>query len=445
MLWHILKHYMSVVVAVFYKRTQIKNLDILKIKAPAILAMNHPNAFADPIGMSSMIFPPRTWYLARGDAFKKGIVTTLLQSLGIIPIFRIQDGGKEGLSKNNETYNIVNRLLLKKKKIIVFAEGLCIQERRLRPLKKGVPRMAFGSIEEFPQLKELVIIPVGVNYSWPVQFRGTLFYNVGQPIKMSDYLELYQQAPAKAMNQLMADLTEKMKELIVVIEKPENETIVEQLEKIYRATFFKKNNLNAKDLEHDLIFSKFIANSINAVNERKADMLNELKLKTTNYNEALTQLKLKDWLIKPNYEVLVSYPAFFLGLLFLVLTLPVYTIGFIGNYWIYKVVTHIVKNKIKLIEFRSSFSLGLGAVLFLINYSIIFTITYCFFGLWVSLGTVFLFAICGHWSLLLSPLRKKIRGIYRFLNIKRQKPATINQLKNDRMAIISLFERLILD
>lgn len=187
---------MSFVIAIFFKRTKVSNIKNIQVKGPVILAMNHPNAFMDPSAFSALVYPPRVRYLARGDAFKKGVVTWLLQSLGIIPIFRIQDGGKEGLKKNDETYNIVNRLLRNNKKIIIYAEGLCIQERRLRPLKKGVPRMIFGAMVD-QNLKNLTVVPVGVNYSNPSQFRGDLFFNIGEPILVNDYLEAYKEAPAK--------------------------------------------------------------------------------------------------------------------------------------------------------------------------------------------------------------------------------------------------------
>ena len=147
MLWHLLKYLLGFVIAVFFKKTKISNLNYLRVKGPIILAVNHPNGFMDPVALSTLTYPPRLRYLARGDAFKKGIITSILQSFGIIPIFRIQDGGKEGLLKNEESYTIVTRLLTKNKKIIIFAEGLCIQERRLRPLKKGVPRMIFGAMQ----------------------------------------------------------------------------------------------------------------------------------------------------------------------------------------------------------------------------------------------------------------------------------------------------------
>ncbi len=86
---------MCFVIAAYFKRYKVNNPQFINVKGPVVLAMNHPNGFMDPVAFSGIIFPPRVRYLARGDTFKKGIVTWLLEGLGIIPIFRIQDGGKE--------------------------------------------------------------------------------------------------------------------------------------------------------------------------------------------------------------------------------------------------------------------------------------------------------------------------------------------------------------
>ena len=186
-LFHILRYLVTFIYPIFYKRIQTRNKHFLQKKEPAVVAMNHPNAFTDPVAIVFNIYPVKLHYLARGDAFKPGIVSKVLESLGIVPIFRIQDGGKEGLKKNEDAYRRVNHLLSKDKKMVVFAEGLCIQERRLRPLKKGVARMVFGAQEHLKE-KPLCVIPVGVNYSKPDKLRSTIFYNVGEPISLEKYI-----------------------------------------------------------------------------------------------------------------------------------------------------------------------------------------------------------------------------------------------------------------
>jgi 1-acyl-sn-glycerol-3-phosphate acyltransferase len=121
--------------------------------------------------------------------FKKGFVTNLLTAIGIIPIFRMRDGGIEGVKKNNASFAIVNKMWNKNQKIMVFSEGLCVQERRLRPIQKGTARMAFGFSEEFKR-DDLVIVPVSVTYSHPSQFGTDIYYHAGEAIKVKDYLRI---------------------------------------------------------------------------------------------------------------------------------------------------------------------------------------------------------------------------------------------------------------
>ena len=99
MIWQILRFWVSFILPPFYKRLQIKNPHFARIKGPVIIAMNHPNSFVDPILFAVLTHPLRPSFLARGDAFKPGIASWFLGKIGIIPIFRIQDGGKEGLKK----------------------------------------------------------------------------------------------------------------------------------------------------------------------------------------------------------------------------------------------------------------------------------------------------------------------------------------------------------
>jgi 1-acyl-sn-glycerol-3-phosphate acyltransferase len=208
------------------------------VKAPVIIAMNHPNAFMDPVAFTAVCFPPRLKYMARGDAFKPGPITWLLEQIGIVPIFRIQDGGREGLKKNDDAYRRVNAFLKRRAKVIIFAEGICIQERRLRPLKKGLARMVFGAYEHLGT-DELLVVPVGVNYSWPSKFRSNIFYNVGEPIRIKDFIDDYHQNPARAQNALLAHLEPKMKELITHINDPANDEAVFMVEQLCKKDWVK--------------------------------------------------------------------------------------------------------------------------------------------------------------------------------------------------------------
>ena len=441
MLWHILKYYLCFVIVVFFKRNKISNIKNIQVNTPVILAMNHPNAFMDPVAFSALVYPPRVRYLARGDAFKKGIITWILESFGIIPIFRIQDGGKEGLLKNDETYTIVNHLLQKNKKIIIFAEGICIQERRLRALKKGVPRMIFGAMSEY-DLKNLTVVPIGVNYSNPSQFRGTVFFNIGEPISVNDYMASYNQAPAKTMNVFLIDLAAKMKQLIVNINYRRSEKVIEHLEIILKHDFFKSKKLNEKNLEHDFLFSTEVVDVINKAEEIIPEKIVELTDKTSYYFSELKKYQLKDWLINPDKQKEINYFTVYLKIIFLIITTPIYIIGLLGNYIPYKLSYFITSKKVKIKEFKASFYMGIGAMLFLINYALLFFIPKVLYSSWLGLLIVVISFICGYICLYLSPIRKKTIGMIRVLSLKSKNEKKFNDLLHQRAEIIKMYSAL---
>ncbi|MES2132870.1 MAG: 1-acyl-sn-glycerol-3-phosphate acyltransferase [Bacteroidota bacterium] len=433
---------MSFVVATFFKRTKIKNAHYIRVKGPVILAMTHPNAFMDPIAFTTLVYPPRVYYLARGDAFKKGIVTILLESLGIIPIFRIQDGGKEGLKKNDETYERVNALLKRRQKIIIFAEGLCIQERRLRPLKKGVPRMVFGAMEEY-NLSDLTVVPVGVNYSNPSQFRGSLFYNIGAPLKVADYMKSYAEAPAKTMNQFLADLTPRLKELIVHINRKESETVIANMEEIYRYDFFKAENLDTSNLEHDFIFSTKVTELVNNAEETHPEKVRVIEEKSSQYLNELKKLGIKDWLLIPEKQKSIHYGNVLLRLMCIVLSFPLYVRGLLGNYIPYKLTDMITTKKVRVIEFKASFNIGIGAIMVLIYYNLQFFIAKALApNFWWAIAVVVCSFLTGLLCLYLSPFRKKTKGIYRTVQLKASTPEVFENLSKQRKEIITLFKEL---
>lgn len=418
MVWHILKYWVSFLLPAFYKRIQGKNLHNIKADGPVIIAMNHPNAFTDPILMTYLTSPLRLKYLARGDAFKPGVVSWLLEQIGIVPIFRIQDGGKEGLKKNDEAYRRVNYLLKRNSKIIVFAEGLCIQERRLRPLKKGIARMVFGAWEALDNDK-LVVLPVGVNYSQPDKFRSTAFYNVGEPIPVKDFIAEYKENPARANNTLLQALEPKMKELITHIDNKENDEVVYMAEDLCKRQMLKSQGLSYKNLAHDYSVVKQITTRVNNAAIANQMLLDAFKVKARAYFTALRKNRLRDWIIDPSQNNEVSALFFSLRLFVMAITFPFYLIGITGNIAPLLLSDKLAKKIVKHKEFYSSFALALGMLLFLINYLLWFFISYAFSpNVFWPLGICAALALCGGFSLYYHVFMLRTFGIFRALRHK---------------------------
>ena len=376
MIWHLLKYWVTFILPAFYKRIQGNNLKNIRIKGPAIIAMNHPNAFTDPVAFTYLCYPLRLKYLARGDAFKPGIVAWLLRQIGIVPIFRLQDGGLEGLQKNDLAYREVNNLLRKNFKIIVFAEGVCVQERRLRPLKKGVARMIFGAYDALKS-ENLVVIPVGVNYSQPNKIGSTIFYNVGEPIAVKQFIGQYRENAAKAQLALLQTLYPRMKELITHIENKDYDEVVCQVEILKKAEILKERGLNSNDLANDFEVLKQITGIVNVAVEKNRPVVDEFKSNAAVYFSELKKLRIDDWLIDPIQNKRVTMFYFFLRAILVCFGFPIYAVGLLSNYLPFVVTKKIVQNIVKgKVEFYSSLFIGFAMLFFMINYLVIFTISY---------------------------------------------------------------------
>lgn len=437
MVFQFLKFLVSFVLPVFYKRVQVKNSHFLKSKGPVIIAMNHPNAFADPIFLTYLAYPTRLNYLARGDVFKPGIASYMLEKIGIIPIFRVRDGGKEGLKKNDETYQVVNKLLARNGKIMVFAEGLCIQERRLRPLKKGVARMVFGAYEAL-NAENLVVIPVGVNYSAPDQFRSTLFYNVGEPFLVKDFIADYQENVARAQNKFLQVLEPKMKALITHINDQSNDQLVEQVETLIKREKLEKQQLNYKNLADDFEVLKQITDKVNQAAEKHPEKIEELKPLAQHYFQELKKHQLKDWLLDPIHSHKIGLLSLITRFIFVLLGLPFFALGFLFNY-LPMIGSHLLTVKmIKHREFYSSFVIGIGMLFFWINYLLLFFIVAHFSPnpLWPLLFCV-LSVLFGWFCLYYRPFVKKSFGMMRLLRNK----ALAKELRTQRQKLVSLINK----
>ena len=158
--YHLLKIYVRAAIHLFCHSIYIDKKELLSIEGPLLIASNHPNSFLDAI-IFDIVFDIPITSLARGDAFRNKKVFRVLRSLKMLPIYRIREGA-ENLNTNYETFDTCIDLFKQREAVLIFSEGLCVNEWHLRPLKKGTARLAFKAWSEGIPLK---VLPAGINYS----------------------------------------------------------------------------------------------------------------------------------------------------------------------------------------------------------------------------------------------------------------------------------------
>lgn len=177
MLYKLLLYPARVFLYFYCRKVSINHPEHLQRSGPLLIAANHPNSFLDAIIVASLFKKP-VYSLARGDVFRGKLITRLLNSLQMLPVYRISEGA-ENLGFNYNTFASCREIFRKGGIVLIFSEGRCVNEWHLRPLKKGTARLALAAWQAG---EPLTVLPLGINYSSFRNFGKAVILNFGNPI-----------------------------------------------------------------------------------------------------------------------------------------------------------------------------------------------------------------------------------------------------------------------
>lgn len=393
--------------------------------------------------MVGAALPRRTWFLARSDVFRKKWLANFLSFIGVIPIYRLLEGA-ENLQRNDETFEKCSKMLEQKKAIIIFSEGLCIQERRLRKLKKGTARIVFGSEEKNNFNLGITIVPVGVNYSaTPWKFRSRLYIEYGEPFELSEYKELFLIDKARAMNIFTRDLEERMKKLLVIIENKENDQLVNSLEEMLLADWSEEAYLDPNNQKETHIISQKIASVINYTDKHDAARVHALEDQVANYKDDLRKLKLRDCSLRPKQIERMGPASLLRDFLYLTLLFPLWLFGTITNYLPYKIPYLIAQKIVRNIEWHASINGTISVFLWQIFWGLeSLTVALLFRDWWILGGFMIAMPVCGmiaqeYWVRI-----KKSKGRSTLFSAFKHHRKKIESMVKQRAAIVAEMEEL---
>ncbi len=213
--YSILKHYVDFTFR-FYFPTTVVGLDSIPNRGTHIFAPNHQNALMDALAVLSV----RNWqpiFLARADIFRKPLANRILTFMKILPVYRIRDG-YENLQLNDSIFQKTQDVIRNRNGLVILPEGNHAGAKLLRPLKKGIARIAFQAAEASPNELDIMIIPVGLDYKDYVDVGSTLLVRFGPPIALRRLMPIYRSNPAKAYNALLKLLERGMKSEMIHVE-----------------------------------------------------------------------------------------------------------------------------------------------------------------------------------------------------------------------------------
>lgn len=360
----ILKKYTAFMLSLFYREICVINLDKIPEKEPVIFTPNHQNALMDALAILLNI-KSQPVFMARADIFKQSTVKSILTFLKIIPVFRIRDG-IDNLSQNDETFNIAIKVLKSGQAIGMMPEGNHGNQHRLRPLKKGISRLAFKVQEEFGNKARVRIVPVGLEYSHYSNFRSKLLIIFGEPIDVSYFSKLYIENPPQALNLLREKIAQELKKYMIDIDTDEYYDLIFDIKELYGSRLQKALNLKTN------FYGRFLADKQITDELVKTAYQNPLKLEeikpiVNEYMAGLIHINLRNWVFDTEKPAI---KAVLFDIIRYVLFMPFFVAATAVNIVPYIVCDKFSK-KTKDTQFVSSFKFAVGLIIFPLWYLII--------------------------------------------------------------------------
>jgi len=283
-----LRVYVKLSVRMFYRKWRIIHLNKKGETGSIIFSANHQNAFMDPLVMLTSQ-PKIPIFLTQAAVFKTSAMARwFFNLLYMLPIYRQRDGVNT-LSKNDAIFEKCQDYLLEGRHPIgIYTEGSQSFKRTIRPLKKGICRLAFETMERDPDL-DLKIIPVGLNYNDHVDFQTEVLIIFGDGICVKPYYEEYLKNNAVGINMLLDDLRPKMGELIINIPDDDN------YEKVHQKWL--KSRRLSNDLYKDFKENQLLVDRIIKEEADEGVILNSIKAKREKRNKTTLRIVLFPMLI----------------------------------------------------------------------------------------------------------------------------------------------------
>jgi 1-acyl-sn-glycerol-3-phosphate acyltransferase len=381
MLYALLKVIVGFTLRIFYRKIYINGTEFIKDGRPQLIASNHPNGFMEPLVMACFFDKP-LHFLVRGDVFDKKWLKPLLVATNQIPIFRFRDGFSK-LRENSATMDESTKVLLANNTLLIYAEGSTSGQRTLRPLQKGLARIAFTVLEADHDTK-LEILPAGVFFTHPTQFGEEVHLSIGQPIRVQDYKDLYEADPKSAYAKILQDIYDAMLNHVVHLDDVGNTPLLEKI--MYLGQMHKTDPYLPISVRSREKLDKYMD---------YADRINKANINVVEVETKMSVLELELSKQKYSLQDLRKKPLRLGSLLILIFGFLPAILGMITNslpIWAGKT---FAKNKVTQSEFFACIWMSVTIVFFLIYYGVVIFIIHLNNFPWYILPIMIL---CGLWS-----------------------------------------------
>ncbi len=301
---------------IFYSKSIVINQESLNFKNPCITISNHPSTLTDPLHVAKNI-PKQVFFLANASLFKSAIGGWFFNTFYCIPIERPKDVEGRRI-QNDKAFERADQHLAGGGCLYIAAQGYSQMVRRLgHKLKTGTARIALSAESNNNFNLGLTIVPVGLTYSNPTDFRTGIIINPGKHVKVADYKTAYAEDPIKTVKQLTKDLEDQMRTLLIDADDEEEELLIQRMEDLVNAKYPLK-------LKANFLRTQKLGQAFRQLKTTAPAQYQNLKSQTTKHFDHLDKLA-----IQP--EAVFAKASSFSSILTFIIGLPFFLYGWINN------------------------------------------------------------------------------------------------------------------
>lgn len=365
MIYKALKVLVKLTMFFFFRRRIVKGVENIPKVGPTILVANHPVTFLDPLLVAVSTNIP-VHFLAKGIMFKNGLIRAIFKTFNMIPIYRAQDNIGD-MSKNEDTFKFCYEHLEKGGLLLIFPEGVSVTDRTIKPLKTGVARIALGAEMRNEFGLGVKIVPFGLTYEGPHQFRKDVLVQAGQPIDLKNYKEANAIDHRQAVHSVMNEIKKSLENLSLNVINPEYTTLVDFI--------LQENALNEIPFDKSVESVQMLFSEITDKSNVEVDLLLE---KVNRILDRKKQIGLTNIHLNDKNSNLIKETT--LSLLTLILGIPLLLFGFVHNAIPYYLSPVLARKISKDYEYQGPISMTAGMIICLITYPLFFVFMITFSG-----------------------------------------------------------------
>lgn len=215
----------------YYPVIHVTGREQIPEEGPVLFVANHANSILDPIIIGIAARRP-VQFLAKAPLFDIPVFGLILRALGMLPAYRAGDDASK-VADNMQSISTAADLLVQGRALGIFPGGKSHDSLKADKVKSGASRIAVQAAKE--GARNLVVIPVGINFERKEKFRSTVCVNLGRPISMDEWVERIETEERVVMRQVTNEIDTRLKEAVIHLEEEAWQPFLADLESLVPA------------------------------------------------------------------------------------------------------------------------------------------------------------------------------------------------------------------